>query len=224
MKKSPLYTRTGDNGTTSLVDGSRVAKNSQRIEAYGTVDELNSFIGALIAAEPLTGSDRNMLTDIQARLFDIGSYLAAGNAEMSARLLPDLTESLQRMEATIDLYDSQLPPLHTFVLPQGAPSAAAAHVARTVARRAERCIIALSNSLALSDSSDKSDKSDNSDKSDESDSSDKSVKASKSLPAGIDSNVLRYVNRLSDYLFILSRHCNHLAGIDDICWTPAKTK
>jgi len=192
MKKSPIYTRTGDNGTTALVDGSRVAKNSVRIEAYGTVDELNSFIGVLIASEPLTDDDRSQLTDIQARLFDIGSYLAAGNADMSERLRPDLEESLKALEGTIDLYDSELPRLNSFVLPQGAPSAAAAHVARAVARRAERCILTLNDHLTQ--------------------------------PQCIDLNVRKYINRLSDYLFILSRHCNHLAGIADIYWTPAKPK
>lgn len=207
MKKSPIYTRTGDKGTTALVDGSRVAKNSVRIEAYGTVDELNSFIGVLIASEPLTDADRQQLTDIQARLFDIGSYLAAGNAEMSARLLPELDGSLKALEDAIDLYDNELPRMNSFVLPQGAPSAAAAHVARAVARRAERRILSLSDVL-----SDRSDKSDGSDMSDGSD------------LACIDASVLRYINRLSDYLFVLSRHCNLLAGINDICWTPAKTK
>lgn len=198
MKKSPVYTRTGDTGTTALVDGTRVAKNSVRIEAYGTVDELNSFIGMLIASEPLTDNDRRQLTDIQARLFDIGSYLAAGNAEMSARLLPELDGSLKDIEGTIDLYDSELPRLNSFVLPQGAPSAAAAHVARAVARRAERRILSLSDVL--------------------------SAKSDRSDLACIDASVLRYINRLSDYLFVLSRHCNRLAGINDICWTPAKKK
>lgn len=207
MKKSPIYTRTGDKGTTALVDGSRVAKNSVRIEAYGTVDELNSFIGVLIASEPLTDADRQQLTDIQARLFDIGSYLAAGNAEMSARLLPELDGSLKALEDAIDLYDNELPRMNSFVLPQGAPSAAAAHVARAVARRAERRILSLSD--VLSERSDMSDKSDMSDESD---------------LTCIDASVLRYINRLSDYLFVLSRHCNLLAGINDICWTPAKTK
>ena len=109
MKKSPIYTRTGDKGMTSLVDGTRLAKNSVRIEAYGTVDELNSFVGVLIAAEPLTGYDRELLTDIQARLFDIGSYLASGNAEMSERLTPSLDGSLEALEHAIDLYDSEVP-------------------------------------------------------------------------------------------------------------------
>ncbi|MDE6317390.1 MAG: cob(I)yrinic acid a,c-diamide adenosyltransferase [Muribaculaceae bacterium] len=180
MKKSALYTRTGDNGMTSLVDGSRVAKNSPRIEAYGTVDELNSFIGMLIASDPLTDDDRRLLTDIQARLFDIGSYLAAGNEDMTRRLTPQLDASLATLEHTIDALDAEVPALRSFVLPQGVASATAAHVARAVARRAERRILDFSND--------------------------------------IDPAVLRYINRLSDYLFILSRHCNFMAGVGDICW------
>lgn len=201
MKKSPIYTRTGDKGMTSLVDGTRLVKNSVRIEAYGTVDELNSFIGVLIASDPLTDDDRALLTDIQARLFDIGSYLASGNAEMSERLRPQLDGALEALEHVLDLYDSELPPMRSFVLPQGAPSAAAAHVARAVARRAERRILAFDSELTAH-----------------------AADEGNTAPPCVDRQVLKYINRLSDYLFILSRHCNHLAGISDICWTPAKPK
>ncbi|MDE6199646.1 MAG: cob(I)yrinic acid a,c-diamide adenosyltransferase [Muribaculaceae bacterium] len=201
MKKSPIYTRTGDKGMTSLVDGTRTHKNCVRIEAYGTVDELNSFIGVLIASEPLTEADRTLLTDIQARLFDIGSYLASGNAEMSERLTPDLEVSLQALEDAIDVIDSEVPQVNTFILPQGAPSAAAAHVARAVARRAERCILTFNDELAAH-----------------------AAEEGNTALHGVDSNVLKYINRLSDYLFILSRHCNHIAGVADICWHPAKPK
>lgn len=201
MKKSPIYTRTGDKGMTSLVDGTRTHKNCVRIEAYGTVDELNSFIGVLIASEPLTEADRTLLTDIQARLFDIGSYLASGNAEMSERLTPDLEVSLQALEDAIDVIDSEVPQVNTFILPQGAPSAAAAHVARAVARRAERCILTFNDELAAH-----------------------AGEEGNTAQHGVDSNVLKYINRLSDYLFILSRHCNMIAGINDICWYPAKRK
>ena len=199
MKKSRLYTRTGDKGMTSLVDGSRIKKNSIRIEAYGTIDELNSFIGVLIASKPLTEVDCALLTDIQSRLFDIGSYLAAGNKEMSDRLLPQLDESLQNIENTIDLYDSEVPELRSFILPQGTSSAAAAHVARAVARRAERCILNFNDELHANDESN-------------------------TALTEVHESILQYINRLSDYLFILSRHCNHLAGINDICWIPTKSK
>ena len=199
MKKSRLYTRTGDKGMTSLVDGSRIKKNSIRIEAYGTIDELNSFIGVLIASKPLTEVDCALLTDIQSRLFDIGSYLAAGNKEMSDRLLPQLEESLQNIENTIDLYDSEVPELRSFILPQGTSSAAAAHVARAVARRAERCILNFNDELHANAESD-------------------------TALTEVHESILQYINRLSDYLFILSRHCNHLAGINDICWIPTKSK
>lgn len=198
MKKSKIYTRTGDKGITSLVDGTRIKKNSTRIDAYGTIDELNSFIGVLIASKPLTDIDCALLTDIQSRLFDIGSYLAAGNNEMSERLLPQLDESLQNIESTIDLYDSEVPELRSFVLPQGSPSAAAAHVARAVARRAERCILNFNDELQEN--------------------------AEVDVPTSVHESILQYINRLSDYLFILSRHCNQLAGINDISWTPAKNK
>ena len=201
MKKSPIYTRTGDKGMTSLVDGTRLAKNSVRIEAYGTVDELNSFVGVLIAAEPLTGYDRELLTDIQARLFDIGSYLASGNAEMSERLTPSLDGSLEALEHAIDLYDSEVPQLRSFVLPQGAPSAAAAHVARAVARRAERRILAFNDYLA-----------------------EHADDEGNTAQHCVAPSVIKYINRLSDYLFILSRHCNHIAGVADICWHLAKPK
>ena len=199
MKKSRLYTRTGDKGMTSLVDGSRIKKNSIRIEAYGTIDELNSFIGVLIASKPLTEVDCALLTDIQSRLFDIGSYLAAGNKEMSDRLLPQLEESLQNIENTIDLYDSEVPELRSFILPQGTSSAAAAHVARAVARRAERCILNFNDELHANAESD-------------------------TALTEVHESILQYINRMSDYLFILSRHCNHLAGINDICWIPTKSK
>lgn len=201
MKKSPIYTRTGDKGMTSLVDGTRLVKNSVRIEAYGTVDELNSFIGVLIASEPLTDDDRALLTDIQARLFDIGSYLASGNAEMSERMRPQLDGALEALEHVLDLYDSELPPMRSFVLPQGAPSAAAAHVARAVARRAERRILAFNSELTAH-----------------------AADEGYTGPQCVDKQVLKYINRLSDYLFILSRHCNHIAGIADIYWIPAKPK
>ncbi|MBO5780834.1 MAG: cob(I)yrinic acid a,c-diamide adenosyltransferase [Muribaculaceae bacterium] len=143
--KSTLYTRTGDNGTTSLVDGERVKKNSVRIEAYGTIDELNSFIGLLIASNPLDDTDRQTLTAIQSTLFSVGAYLASADAEVAAKMLPYLDQPLADIEAEIDRIDALLPRHNKFILPQGTTASATAHVARTVARRAERRILDLAD-------------------------------------------------------------------------------
>lgn len=198
-KKSPLYTRTGDRGTTSLVDGSRVPKNSARLEAYGTVDELNSFIGAIYphfpanpanspspeSAPSLDADDLALLPVIQSTLFDIGSYLATdpqANPELAARLLPaNLSDKTLLLEAAIDRLHAAVPPIRSFILPAGTATACAAHIARTVARRAERRILSLQP---------------------------------------VDPSVVRYVNRLSDYLFILARRANAIASIPDTPWLP----
>lgn len=186
MKKSPLYTRTGDNGTTSLVNGTRVKKNSVRLEAYGTVDELNAAVGAVICSEPLAQDDASFLTSVQNMLFDLGSYLATDadlDHDLACRMLPgDMEERIAELERQIDRLDSMVGRLKNFVLPQGARSSVAAHVARTVARRAERRVLDLAD------------------------------------VAQVDEKVIRYVNRLSDYLFVLARFNNTLAGLDEIFW------
>lgn len=186
MKKSAVYTRTGDSGTTSLVNGARVKKNSVRLEAYGTIDELNSFIGAVICAKPLAEEDAEFLTSVQRDLFDIGSYLAtdAGlDPDLAQRMLPaDMESAISEMEHQIDRLDSSIEPMKSFVLPQGSQSSAAAHMARTVARRAER------RALDLAD------------------------------VAQVDEIVIRYLNRLSDYLFVLARFNNHLDRRGEIFW------
>ena len=140
--KSRLYTRTGDDGTTSLVGGARAPKDSPRLEAYGTVDELNSWLGLLAASAAMPAARREMLLDIQNRLFDIGAALATEpeSAWQPAPLGHDTVEALERH---IDDIDAGLEPLRRFVLPGGTPDAARANIARTVARRAERHIIAL---------------------------------------------------------------------------------
>ncbi len=147
MKKSPLYTRTGDDGTTSLVGGTRIAKSSPRLDAYGTVDELNSWIGLVAATSselPVVNPD-SFWTAIQSRLFDVGSYLAtdpSGDfASMTANPISD--KDIHIIEEAIDATDNLLPKLSSFVIPGGTVAACNAHIARTVCRRTERCILLL---------------------------------------------------------------------------------
>lgn len=147
MKKSTLYTATGDKGTTSLVGGTREPKDSPRIEAYGTIDSLNSHIGllrALTETDPLTTP---MLNTIQCRLFDIGTALATPG-EPSA-VPPVDEEDIRQLETYIDTVDGKLPPLSSFVLPTGTQAAAQAHVARTECRRAERLLVAMNRTLPV---------------------------------------------------------------------------
>lgn len=141
--KSRLYTRTGDDGTTSLVGGTRAGKDSDRLEAYGTVDELNSWLGLLASSLSLRPERRELLLGIQNQLFNIGAALAT---EPESKWQPTLPaeSAMAAIEAAIDDIDSALPPLRQFVLPGGHADAARANVARTVARRAERRIVALS--------------------------------------------------------------------------------
>lgn len=184
MKKSTLYTRTGDLGTTSLVDGSRVSKSSPRLEAYGTVDELNSWMGVLATDSQLPADCRPLILIIQNRLFDLGAYLATPLP--ADGLMPQAAtldrQAISAIEAEIDRLDDAVPALRKFVLPGGTQLSAWCHVARTVCRRAERHCIALA------------------------------------ADTYVDSNVIRYINRLSDYLFILSRYVNLRAGIAEQCW------
>lgn len=142
MSKSNLYTRTGDAGTTSLVGGKRVGKDHARLEAYGTIDELNSHIGLLASAQGLDDADRGTLTAVQHRLFDIGTLLAT-EPESVWQPAPLPRECVATLEAEIDRLDAALPRHNRFILPGGHPDAARAHVARTVARRAERRMVAL---------------------------------------------------------------------------------
>jgi len=139
-----VYTRGGDGGTTSLIGGRRVPKDSLRIEAYGTVDELNSCLGSAIAFG-LDEALRAALETVQQTLFDLGSELASREADKAERRLPALGPAdVEQLEAWIDAWNEGLPPLESFVLPGGSPAVAQLHVARTVCRRAERVAIALS--------------------------------------------------------------------------------
>ncbi|MCM1347945.1 MAG: cob(I)yrinic acid a,c-diamide adenosyltransferase [Firmicutes bacterium] len=182
MTKAKVYTRTGDSGSTALVGGSRVAKHSARIEAYGTLDELNSHLGLITAHPHCTEHNRKYLTAVQSHLFDIGSYLASPPDNPYSLPTGVTPERLAAMEREIDHLDSELPPINNFVLPAGTQLAATCHVARTVCRRAERRITALA------------------------------------ADTPVDPSVTAYVNRLSDYLFTLARHCNINARHDEIFW------
>lgn len=178
-----IYTKTGDKGQTSLIGGTRVPKHHIRIEAYGTVDELNSWMGVLrdTVTEEAT---KTLLIDIQDRLFTIGSLLAA-DPEKSKMKLPELhADDITRLEKEIDAIDAAVPPMKSFVLPGGHLTVSYCHVARCVARRAERNIIHLSETAPVSDL------------------------------------VLQYLNRLSDYLFMLSRKLTQDLKAEEIPWKP----
>lgn len=180
--KSNVYTRTGDTGTTALIGGTRVPKTDIRLEAYGTVDELNSQLGLLITY--LTDeADAHFLFTVQNRLFNVGAYLATDQSkkEPSARTVITL-EMVQQLEQEIDRLDQLLPPLRLFILPGGGRAAAMAHVCRTVCRRAERRILALASTHPIAP------------------------------------ELLCFVNRLSDYLFVLSRKLNQDEKKEEIFW------
>jgi cob(I)alamin adenosyltransferase len=142
VKKSKIYTGGGDKGMTSLVGGQRVPKTHLRIEAYGTIDELNAFVGVLITEikDPAT---EKILRFIQERLFTVGAYLATDSEQSAFKGESIAADDILYLENAIDLTDEGLPRLHTFVIPGGCPSAAHAHVCRTVCRRAERAVLRL---------------------------------------------------------------------------------
>jgi cob(I)alamin adenosyltransferase len=184
-----IYTKTGDDGTTGLFGGARVKKASARVEAYGTVDELNATIG-LARATRLDPFAESVLAQTQVDLFTLGAELACvpGKEEKLSMTLIDADDAA-RLERAIDDAEKDLPPLKSFVLPGGSAQASALHLARTVCRRAERCVLSMDDTPARSD-------------------------------------VVIYLNRLSDLLFTLARHANLKAGVEDVPWAPraAKTK
>ncbi len=185
MKKSQLYTRTGDQGTTSLVGGKRISKASDRLESYGTVDELNAWIGVIASHPDMPRTQVPTLLYIQHKLFDLGAYLAtpSDNQTEISQPLSLGHQTLSRIEHEIDILDNETPAANRFVLPGGNHLSALTHVARTVCRRAERRIITLTQT-----------------------------------GEHVDPCVIRFVNRLSDYLFILSRHINHSNGCAEVYW------
>lgn len=182
MKKSIIYTSTGDTGTTSLVGGKRVKKNDIRIEAYGTVDELSAHLG-LLNTQDLELGQRDVVIFIQNKLFNIGAYLATEVIDGETPSAWGLNANdINYLENAIDIVDSKLPQVRNFVLPGGALNSSMAQVARTVCRRAERRIIDLTE------------------------------------VAYVDPLVLKFINRLSDYLFVLARFINISSKIDEIYW------
>ncbi len=182
MKKSLVYTKTGDQGTTGLIGGTRVSKTHIRLEAYGTVDELNSHLG-LLGTYLNVEEDYCFLHGIQNKLFSIGSHLATDQEKVGLHAASIITpEDVELMEQEIDKLDDMLPPLRAFVIPGGSPGAAICHICRTVCRRAERRILALSETCTISP------------------------------------ELLAYMNRLSDYLFVLSRKINFDEQKSEIFW------
>lgn len=170
-----IYTRKGDDGTTSLANGQRISKTSPQLEAYGTIDELNSHVGLLIS---MMKEPPLFLNSVQNDLFAIGAILAGADPSQ----LPDITPRIAELETQIDDITSTLPPLHSFILPAGTQAACQAHICRTVTRRAERL-------------------------------------ATKAYPHP-KAPLLPYLNRLSDYFFVLARHINHLTSTPEQSWKP----
>src|SRR6267378_6082133 len=178
-----IYTKTGDQGTTSLFGGKRVSKADLRIDSYGTVDELNAYIGMLRDQE-VNHKRKDSLVEIQDRLFTIGSILATepGNTKVKIPALQE--QDIQLLEKEIDRMEAGLPPMRVFVLPGGHTSVSFGHIARTVCRRAERLAVALEEQEK------------------------------------VDTLVVQYLNRLSDYLFVLCRKMANELDAEEIPWKP----
>ena len=178
-----IYTKTGDAGNTSLIGGTKVPKSHIRIDTYGTVDELNSFIG--FCNDQLQDAEsKYMLKEIQDRLFTIGSSLACDPDREPMMKIPDLKESdVVLLETEIDRMNEKVPPMRSFILPGGHVAVSSLHVARCICRRAERLCVELQQNGGF-----------------------------------VDALVIKYLNRLSDYLFVLSRYIGHLLGVEEVPW------
>lgn len=180
-----IYTKTGDQGLTSLIGGVRVPKYHLRIESYGTIDELNSYIG-LISSNKSFSSFQDILLEIQNNLFVIGAQLASDSQKSSAHL-PRISELfVQHLETEIDIIEQNLPQLTSFILPRGSQTISYCHIARCVCRRAERLVVQLSEEYP------------------------------------IDNLIIKYLNRLSDFLFVLARNIAQMENIEECKWTPNK--
>jgi cob(I)alamin adenosyltransferase len=187
---SKIYTRTGDDGTTALGSGRRVAKYDLRVECYGTLDETNAAIGLARLHTRSDGVLDAMLARIQNDLFDLGAELCYPNESKDARGRLAVSDSqVERLEREIDTLNRELQPLRSFVLPGGTPAASFLHLARTISRRAERLMVALA--------------------------------ARPNEPVG--GSALRYINRLSDFLFVAARYANDM-GKSDVLWVPGQNR
>lgn len=181
-----IYTKTGDKGETGLLNGKRVPKTHYRIEAYGTVDELNSFLGLLIDKVPFTDIIE-ILKPIQSLLFTLGSNLASDAKTAQKFKLPQITEDdILQLEAEMDKMDSQLPEMRNFVLPTGHELVSLCHIVRTICRRAERRVIEVS------------------------------------FQEEIDEKMIKFLNRLSDFIFVLARYLTQKLDIQEFAWKPKK--
>jgi len=180
-----IYTKTGDLGKTSLIGGTKVAKSHLRIESYGTVDELNSYIG-LVNDQLADGNSKKILREIQDRLFTIGSSLACDPEKEPRMKIPDLhEEDILLLENEIDRMNEALPEMKSFILPGGHVAISTTHIARCVCRRAERICVHLQLEKMF-----------------------------------VEPLVIKYLNRLSDYLFVLARYTGHLLQVNEIPWKP----
>ena len=197
FRLSTIATRTGDDGTTGLGDGSRVAKDSARVAAMGDVDELNSTLG-LLRCEPLPAAIDTLVNRIQNDLFDLGGELSIPGFVLLAE------ERVLALDQALADYNAELPRLEEFILPGGSRSAAIAHVARTICRRAERTVISLASQTPLA--------------ADSADSADSAAPADPAPPA-LRPLAQQYLNRLSDLLFVLARTLNRVEGGDDVLWS-----
>jgi len=179
-----IYTKVGDKGTTSLIGGTKVLKSDLRIEAYGTVDELNSYIG--LCNDLLTDEhSKKILKEIQDRLFTIGSSLACDREKEPKMKIPDLKDKdVSMLEKEIDTMNTVLPEMKSFILPGGHVTVSHIHIARCICRRAERCCVRLNEESTT------------------------------------DLLILKYLNRLSDYLFVLARYASYLLHVEETAWKP----
>lgn len=180
-----IYTKTGDKGKTSLIGGTKILKSDLRIEAYGTIDELNSWIG-FVNDSVSDFSANHILKEIQDRLFTIGSSLACDPKKEPKLMIPDLyEEDILVLEKEIDSMNETLPVMKHFILPGGHSAVSITHITRSICRRAERCVVNLQDQQRH-----------------------------------VEPLIIKYLNRLSDYLFVLARYIGHLHNVPEVVWNP----